>query len=135
MPTFADASFYIGIADPKDQWHRAATDLLHFAQARSPLHTHALALAEVIALVGAVRGGKGARLAYESIRDACVLHLPTLDDLDESMRIVVRHDGALSLSDALTLHLMAREGARQVLSFDKDFDGKGVVRVHAPPRR
>lgn len=131
MPTFVDASFYIALARPADPWHRAAVALLDTLDQRGPLHTTALVLAEVIAMVGAHEGGKAAQVTYDGIQEAGVVHYPGPLDLDTSMRIVLRFDGRLSLCDALTLHLMQREGASDLLSFDKDFDGKGINRLGA----
>lgn len=133
MTLFVDASYFIALADPKDRWHEAATGLLPYAEARHPLHTHALVLAEVVAVVGSARGGKAARVAYDGIRDGTRLHLPDLPSLDESIGLVVRFDGGLSLSDALSIEIMRREGIGKILSFDEDFDGKGVRRVSAAP--
>lgn len=133
MPAFADATFLVALMDPDDQWHDQARALLPFAKRNVPLHTHALGVAEVIAIVGGRLGGKVAREAYARLRDTTEIHLPSLEDLDEAMTHVVRYDGTLSLSDALALHVMRREGIGDILSFDKDFDGKDVNRVHQPP--
>lgn len=135
MPTFADTSYFVALMRPKDPWHPAAVQLLELAEARAPLHTTALVLAEVVAQVGSFQGGKAAVEAYQAIVDECVLHLPTMPDLDASMRTVLKFDGKVSLCDAYTLLAMTSAGARDVLSFDKDFDGKGVHRLSASPGR
>lgn len=134
MPLFADASYYIALMRPSDQWHRAALHLMETAEDRGPLHTTVLVLAEVLAQVGAAQGGKAAQRAYEAIVDDGVIHYPDAAAVHESMGLVVRYDGRLSLADAVTLHLMERAGARELLSFDRDFDGKGVQRLHGPRR-
>lgn len=129
MPLFADASYFIALTDPEDQWHAGARRLVRVAERRAPLETHALVVGEVVAVVGSSAGGKAARQAYEGMRDNAIVHVPALDDLDEAMHDVVRYDGTLSLSDTLSLHLMRRRGIRDILSFDRDFDGKGVRRL------
>lgn len=134
MAVFADTTFFVALMDEDDRWHEAAKALLRFAEKRTPLHVHALAVGEVVAVVGSHQGGKAAREAYTMLKDTTHVHVPTVEDLDAAMEHVLRYDGTLSLSDALYLHLMAREGARQIISFDRDFDGKGVERVTAPPR-
>ncbi|HLE46698.1 MAG TPA: PIN domain-containing protein [Candidatus Thermoplasmatota archaeon] len=133
MPLFGDASFFIALADPKDRWHDSAVRLLPWAEGRKPLHVHALVLAEVVAVIGSAKGGKAARAAYDALRTDARVHLPSISDLDDSMELVVRFDGRLSLSDALSLELMGRLGVREILSFDADFDGKGVTRRISPP--
>lgn len=132
MALFADASFFVAVANPKDRWHRDAAALARQLTGHAPLRTHALAVGEVVALVGAARGGKVAQRAFVGIRDTCSIHLPSLEDLDGSMEWVLRSDGALSLSDSLFLRLMS-PGRDEILSFDADFDGKGVRRIHQPP--
>lgn len=129
-PLFADASFFVALLNERDQWNLKATALLPMARARAPLRVHAIGVAEVIAVVGSAGGGKAARIAYEAIRDTASIHVPTLEEMDAAMELVVRYDGTLSLSDALFLLLMHREDATEILSFDRGFDGKGVQRIH-----
>ena len=135
MPIFADPTFFVALMDEDDRWHDEAKALLGFAEKRMPLHVHALAMGEVIAILGSHHGGKAARNAYAMLKDTTFIHAPAVEDLDEAMDHVLRYDGTLSLSDALYLHLMAREDAKHIISFDEDFDGKGVERVMAPPDR
>lgn len=132
MPTFADASYYVALMDPKDRFHEDAVALLAYADSRSPLHIHALALGEVIAVIGSSKGGKAARQAYLGIRDTATILAPVVEDLDEAMSHVVRYDGELSLSEALFLHCMAREEGSEILSFDAGFDRPGVRRISKP---
>ncbi|HEX9815774.1 MAG TPA: PIN domain-containing protein [Candidatus Thermoplasmatota archaeon] len=133
MALFLDASFFIALADPKDQWHAAAVGLLPRVKRNRPWHTHALVVAEVVAVIGSALGGKAARTAYHSMRDEATVHVPALDDLDESMGLVVQYDGGLSLSDAWSLRLMRLHKVSSIVSFDSDFDGKGVERMGAKP--
>lgn len=133
MPVFIDASFMTALADPRDPWHPAVQALKPEVDARRPFHVHALAVAEVVANIGSRRGGTAARHAYEAMRDDMVLHLPTAEDLDESMELIVRFDGGLSLSDAYALLVVEREGLDAIVSFDDDFDKAGVERIHEVP--
>ncbi len=131
MALFLDASFFVALADPKDQWHAAAVALLPKVKKNRPWHTHALVVAEVVAVIGSARGGKAARTVYASMRDETIIHAPVLDDLDEGMGLVVRYDGTLSLSDAWSLGLMGIHKIASIVSFDSGFDGKGIARVGA----
>ena len=133
MTTFADTTYLVALMDDEDQWHPKALALLDWAEKRAPLHVHALTVGETIAIVGSHMGGKVARDAYVMLKDTTIIHLPTMEDLDASMDLVLKYDGTLSLSDALSLHLMRAQDGSEILSFDKDFDGKGVARVHEPP--
>lgn len=126
----ADASFLVALLDPADQWRmKAALAAPQYAK-RAPWRTHNLALGEVVAVIGSRRGGKDARRAYEMVRDTLDVVVPSLQEMDEAMAIVVQSDGALSLSDAL-LVLWAREGGAKaaILSFDSGFDTAGVKRL------
>ncbi len=131
MP-FADASFLVALMDEADQWHRRAQQAAPSLMRTVPWRTHALALGEVVAVVGSRRGGKAARTAYEMVRDTTELTMPTVSDLDEAMVHVVRADGALSLSDALFVHYAARHEDATILSFDSDFDQTRLMRLPAP---
>lgn len=129
MSVFLDSSYLIGLTDPSDPWHRAATNILEDVEERAEAHTHALALAEVVAAVGSRQGGRTARDVYEAIRDDTILHMPTLERLDEAMTFVTHYDGTLSLADALFLVLMRETGFNEIASFDADFDKPGIERL------
>jgi len=127
MKLFADASYFIALAKRDDKDHAAALGIARRAH-RHRIITHSLALGEIVALVGPHLGGRRAREVYDAIRDSAEVMVPTLDEMDEAMSIVLRHDGRLSLSDAL-LVLAAKPNGDAVLSFDADFDRAGVKRV------
>ncbi|MFA5860806.1 MAG: type II toxin-antitoxin system VapC family toxin [Candidatus Thermoplasmatota archaeon] len=133
MSVFADTTFFVALMDEDDQWHEQAQALLAFAEKWSPLQVHALAVGEVIAIIGSHKGGKAARQAYAMLKDTVQIHVPTIDDLDAAMEHVLRYDGTLSLSDALYLHMMKLAEAKQIISFDDDFDGKCIERISDPP--
>lgn len=128
MP-FVDASFLVALLDRSDQWHEAAKRTASKLKRQRPWSTHALALGEVIAVIGSRAGGRAARDAYDVIRDTMEIAVPTLADLDASMPYVVRFDGALSLSDALFVRSMAQQDDASILSFDSDFDKAKVRRL------
>lgn len=71
-------------------------------------------------------------MAYETIRDTLDVSVPTLQEMDDAMAIVVQGDGALSLSDALFVQAVRAEPAGSksaILSFDSGFDKAGVRRL------
>jgi len=126
---FVDASFLVALLDERDQWHEAAKRTAPRLMRKQPWRTHALALGEVIAVIGSRAGGRAARDAYDTIRDTMDIWVPTLADLDAAMPHVVRFDGALSLSDALFVQSGAGEDDAAILSFDSDFDKAGLRRL------
>lgn len=134
MALFVDASYFIALLDPDDQWHEAAKALLPYLERNGPLVTHLLALGEVIAVVGSARGGKAAREASEILSDATEIRYPSPRDVERAMDLVVRYDGTVSLSDGLLLGYASLDPRRRVVSFDAGFDQKGFERVARPPQ-
>lgn len=129
MAVFLDASYIIGLLDSKDQWHAAAVGLQRSLGKARPT-THSLVVAEAVSVVGPRRGGKLAKQVYDTLWEACDVVEPTRSDLDEAMGTVVKFDGGLSLSDALAVVVAKKKRLRAIVSFDSDFDGKGVPRLH-----
>lgn len=128
---FVDASFLVALLHERDQHHVEAKAFAPSVARQAPWRTHALALGEVVAVLGPRTGGKKARDAYEGIRDTMDVRVPTLQDLDDAMVHVLRHDGKLSLSDGLFVLYARRDGDRKILSFDADFDKAGLDRFPA----
>lgn len=133
MALFVDASFFIALLDPHDQWHEAAKALVPYVERNGPLVTHLLALGEVIAVVGSARGGKAAREASEVLYDTTEIRYPSARDVERAMELVVRYDGTVSLSDGLLLAYAGLDSRRRVVSFDAGFDQKGFERLSRPP--
>jgi predicted nucleic acid-binding protein len=129
MPYWADASYLIGLSDPKDQWHSVALGIHDRIGRKNPLRIHALAVAEVVTRLTKTVGVGKAEEAYFVIKDTMEIHYPFEQDLDDAMDIVVKYEGRLSLSDSLFVHLMEKKDI--VLSFDSGFDGK-VRRLPEP---
>lgn len=126
---FVDASYWVGLADSKDQWHARALALRGRVPARPSILD--LALAEAVTIVGSRRGGKPARELFRYFCDSCRIVYVDAELIDRSMDLVVAHDGRLSVTDSATIEAMTRDGERSVLSFDSDFDKvPGVNRVH-----
>jgi len=129
VPYWADASYLIGLSDPKDQWHGEAKTLHEKVGRKNKLHIHALAVAEVVTRLTRTVGVGKAQDAYFVMKDDLEIHYPLEQDFDDGMDLVARYEGELSLSDSLFVHMMAPRDI--VLSFDSGFDGK-VKRLPAP---
>lgn len=128
MP-LVDATYLIALLDATDQWHPRALQAFPMLRKRQPWRVHALVLAETLTLIGARHGGKAARRAYDMVADATERLLPDAAALEGGMEAHVRFDGTLSFSDALTVHYAEALEDREILSFDADFDRKGVHRL------
>lgn len=128
----ADSSFFIALADRKDQWHAAATSLLPVLAGETFLISD-LILAESVTIIGRRSGGKAGEQLYHYFMDNC-----DLAGMDEKLRtagmqVFLRYDGTLSVSDAVSVALMKTRKISRIISFDSDFDKvEGIVRVHQP---
>lgn len=121
MMILVDSSVFIALADRKDQWHEQAIALLPRIRDETIIISD-LIIAEVLTTIGKRCGGKTAETLYHYFTDSCDL-IPLDDDTREgAVRICVRYDGTLSLSDALSVLIMERKGIDSILSFDSDFD-------------
>jgi predicted nucleic acid-binding protein len=124
---FADSSYFIAIADKKDQWHERARELSKKAQ---KMIATELVLSESVTAVGARGGGKAGMALYEYVSDNCQVAFADKEMLDRAMKIYLMYDGTLSLADAVSLVVMEDYDIKNILSFDSDFDRvKGITRL------
>jgi predicted nucleic acid-binding protein len=133
MALLIDASYIIALLDPRDQWHAKAKGLWPTVaeQQVRPL-THTFVVAEAVSVVGPRRGGKLAQEVYDTLWEEFQVVEPDRRMLDEAMGVVLKFDGALSLSDGLSVLIARRRRVRAIVSFDSDFDKAGVERLSDP---
>lgn len=125
---FADSSYFIAIADQKDQWHSRARELSE--KAHNELLVTDLILSECVTALGARGGGKAGVALYEYIFDNCEVVFVAKDMFEKSMDIFLKYDGTLSLADVVSLAVMEDYEVKSILSFDSDFDKvKGIIRL------
>ncbi len=117
---FADSSYFIAIADRRDQWHKRAVKISKNVD--TELLVTNLVVAESVTAVGARGGGKAGLAVYEYISDNCEVVFVTRDMLEDAMDIYLKYDGTLSVADAVTVLVMKKRGIKEILSFDSDFD-------------
>jgi uncharacterized protein len=125
MP-FGDASYFVALTDPKDQWHRKALKVADKELGR--LHVTELVVSESITTVGAHCGAKPARHLYEFFLDSTHVEFANPEALEEAMEYHTKFDGTLSLSDCLTVVGMIKNKDHEVVSFDSDFDKVDGIR-------
>lgn len=116
----ADSSYFIALADKKDQWHRQAMAV----KGRIPqgFKISTLTISEAVTAIGYRAGGKAARTLYDYFIDSCSVETVDRQLLDLAMAVHLRFDGILSVADSVSVALMTRDGIRQIVSFDGDFD-------------
>jgi len=126
---FVDSSFWVAIADKKDQWHSRAVELK--SRITPGIHVLDLAASEALTIIGSRKGGKPAQALYQVFQDTCSIVYLDAMLLDSAMERHLRHDGRLSVPDCAMVEAMVHLDDRTVLSFDSDFDlVRGLERVH-----
>jgi len=127
---FVDSSFFIAVADRKDQWHPAASAFIPELDGETIIISD-LIIAESVTIIGRRSGGKAGEKLYHYFADNCDPVFIDEKILKGGMSVFLRYDGTLSVSDAVSVFIMERENVSRILSFDSDFDKvKGIVRVH-----
>ncbi|WP_456473734.1 type II toxin-antitoxin system VapC family toxin [Candidatus Pyrohabitans sp.] len=123
-----DSSYFIAIADKKDQWHKRAKELSKNVD--DELVVTDLIISESVTAVGARGGGKAGQAVYEYISDNCEVTFVTMDMLEKAMEIFLKYDGTLSVADAVSVYVMSFRNIKSILSFDSDFDKvKSITRL------
>lgn len=126
---FVDSSYWVGLADSKDQWHKRARELVNGIHGRVAVLD--LTVSESITIVGSRLGGKKARELYQYFVDSCDIAYLNAQLLDSAMDFHLTYDGKLSLADCATVQAMILAGDATILSFDSDFDSvRGISRLH-----
>ncbi len=88
-------------------------------------------VAESVTHIGGRVGVRDGAKLFEYFRDECEIRHVDAELLDAGVSRWITFGGKLSVSDAVSLEIMAREGIAEIVSFDSDFDGiEGVVRRH-----
>lgn len=125
---FADSSYFIGLADQKDQWHKRAVDLSD--RTDDDLVVTSLILSESVTAVGARGGGKAGVAVYDYILENCHVTFLVREMMENAVDVYLKYDGTLSLADAVSIQVMKTHDIRQILSFDSDFDKvKNIIRL------
>jgi predicted nucleic acid-binding protein len=126
---FADSSYFIGLADLKDQWHPLAVRVLK--KVKENLIISDLVISETVTSIGSRAGGKAGKRIYNYFCDNCEIVFVDDDLLEEGMEIFLRYDGKLSVADSVSIAIMKRRAVKKIISFDSDFDRvKGINRIY-----
>jgi predicted nucleic acid-binding protein len=126
-----DSNFFIALINDKDQYHKKAKELSNKIMKEENKIIPLLMVSEAIASIGKRKNGKIANKLYNVIIDNFEVYYPPKNDIDESMKLVLKYSGNLSLADCLAIHIMQEKKITKILSFDKDFDKiKGIIRIH-----
>ena len=126
---FSDSSFFIGLADKRDSWHKRALKVK--SRLRDELVISDLIISESVTMIGYRAGGAAGKTLYNFFRDNCQVEYVNEDILDEAMNLFSKFDGKLSVADSASVIIMKRKKIKGIISFDSDFDKiKGIDRIY-----
>ena len=126
---FVDSSFFIAIANKKDQWHEKARKVSKIIEKEEILISD-LILSETVTAIGYLKGGKEGKLVYDYMKDNCKIEFADEDQYNQAIVTFLKYDGKLSLADALSVEVMKKYNISEIVSFDSDFDKvKGILRI------
>lgn len=128
---FADAFYWIALANPRDEWHSAA---MRIGQTLGPhrLYTTDEVLVEFLAFFsgfGAPMRTTVAQLVRDILAQPQIVVLPqSRDTLLEGLQLYeTRPDKQYSLTDCISMAAMRRLGLQEVLTHDDHFRQEGFL--------
>jgi predicted nucleic acid-binding protein len=125
---FADSSFFIGLADKRDNWHKKALKVLKKIEEQMAVTD--LVISESVTSIGNRSGGKAGKRLFDFFADNCQIEYVDEDLLQEGMKIFLKFDGGLSVADSVSVAIMGQRRISKIVSFDSDFDKvKGIRRI------
>ena len=123
-----DSSFFIGLVDKKDQWHKKAIMVLE--KINEEMIVSDFIISESVTSIGNRSGGKAGKKLYEFFVDNCQIAYVDEVLLKEGMNIFLKYDGKLSVADSVSVAIMKKRKISKIASFDSDFDKvHGIKRV------
>jgi predicted nucleic acid-binding protein len=124
-----DSSYFIGLVDKRDQWHKNALNLKKYFESEEVVITD-LIVSEVLTEIGKRKGGKEGHILYQFFKDNCKIIYSTEQDFESAEKIYLNFDGKLSISDSLAVHYIYEMAIDRIISFDSYFDKiKNITRI------
>ena len=128
---FADALYWIALANPRDQWHRAAIEAEANLEGASIVTTEEV-LTELLAALaagGSHLRGQAVRIVRAILEDVTVSVLPqSHDTFSNGLDLYeVRADKLYSLTDCISMNTCREQGITEVLTNDRHFAQEGFV--------
>ena len=126
-----DSNFFIALMNDKDKYHERAKELSKDVMEEKNKIIPLLMVSEAIASIGKRKDGKIANKLYNVLVDNFEVCYCEEKDIKESMKLVLKYGGNLSLADCLAIYTMKEKKITNIFSFDTDFDKvNGIVRIH-----
>lgn len=128
---FVDSSFFIALANEKDQWHKNALELSSAVEGGDAILISDLVLSETVTCVGSLKGGKEGKIIHDYLRDNCKIVFSNEELYDRAIVTFLKYDGTISFSDAVSIEVVHKYDISKIVSFDSDFDKVGgILRVY-----
>ncbi|HEU0020029.1 MAG TPA: PIN domain-containing protein [Thermoleophilaceae bacterium] len=130
---FVDASFWIALRFPRDDWHDSASRLFR-QYADKPLLTTNLVRSETWTFLRGRVGHRSAVHAFESMSRSPRVEVAqvTAGLEEEAFEWLRRHDErSYSFVDATSFALMRKKKITSVLAFDADFSAAGFLELRS----
>ena len=118
---FVDSSYFIAIADKRDQWHTNALKLRGEVE-HEAIMISSFIISEVMTEIGGRKGGKVAYVLYHYFIDNCQIVYPDEPFFQNATQVFLKFDGTLSMTDAISIICMREHEVYRIVSFDSDFD-------------
>jgi len=128
---FADAVYWIAVANPKDQWHAKVVNVM-----RSLRHASLVTTEEVLDEFQTYYSGHGpvlrnnaAQTVEDALADPLVVVRPQSHQsfLDGFALYKARPDKEYSLTDCISMEAMRQEGITEILTHDNHFTQEGFA--------
>lgn len=130
---FVDSSYWIGLADERDERHEQAAELAR-TYAGSPLLTTNHVVGETWTFLRKRHGHRAAVQFFDSTQAAerlQTVHVPEALERDAWNWLRRRDERVYSFVDATSFALMRKRRIREALAFDGDFAEAGFVELRA----
>lgn len=130
MAIFLGTTFIVGLFVENDTWHENA-EKLYYKYEKEEMYISKLVIAEAITLLKLHLGAKEIREIYYNLP----YYFNIVDDsayYDEAMETFVKYDSKIAFFDAMYITIMKNLEIYEIISFDKDFDNKDIVRIFIP---
>ena len=130
MAIFLDTNFIVGLFIDNDVWHDDAKKLYNKYE-NEDMYISKSVIAEAVTLMKLHLEAKEIREIYYNLP----YYFNIIDDsayYDEAVETFVKYDGKIAFFDAMYITIMKNLEIYEIISFDKDFDNKEIVRIFIP---
>ena len=128
---YIDSSFFVALVDKKDDWHNDAVRIKNSEYSKQKFVVSNFIISEALTIIGKRMDGRIANELFRYFIDNCVIIYANEEEFLEAIPVFLKHNGKISIPDAISIVLMMKNDIKEIISFDSDFDKvSGISRVH-----